>query len=843
MKNFFSLLLLLDHSNVASSWQPLGSTISSEQPDFASFGSVVDLSEDGRRVVVGAPASSNDDGAVLLYELNESATLWNLLATLPGASGEGLGDYLSLSPDGLMVAVRRHHITPNVVQVYQVSHNSTTFLPVGSDVSSCEANGDAVTLGQATYRPRYGGEYWLLVSCETYDNDRGMVQAYELYDGKKTEWKPYLDPLQGTNTGDHFGSVTAFVEAPAPWFASGRVFRVAVSSPNFGNDRGLVQVFNADEDAGWSQLGNDLVGTQAGETFGASMDMSATEQPYLVVGSPNKRLDGELNPRGVVHLFHWRSLAFGAPSSWQVVGTPLEGITDRDLLGHAVAISWDGGRVAVTSMTHDKMRGYVRVYDRDTYDSLKIVDGPFFGKEQFDEWGASVALNRQGSVVVSGSGVVGDVQALIDDSPFCQVPVLADDNGEESSTAVDIFLDRATCRSNGVTLVSEPEVCSQTFVFMNGESVPCLWKSRSLLATANPTPWPSAAPPMEEPSVAPITEESTDPTRDKSFPPSHSPEPTSKPTDDTLTAVPTATTHPSSGPTSTAMAPSDFLSGRPSDFSSKQPSTTPLASETLLPSSVSMESTTGPSYDLRNITSAPSMAPVGTDPTSVPAASTTSPTTTAKPAIDHSDSEKGAPSSMLTNAPSDPVQSGPREDGAPIRACRCDEHSSCTSRALPKGADLRICIAAISSGVKFDAIDEFSLEQEDLTISLVEDGTILAKNVVKDCSDDSCRFRTPVSSALFGEGRPAHLVASGTVVVANIRNLRTLRTSSRQLQRILQFNTIVSLELSVAKESTVEDEKPGGMPAFLLWLLLALLLLVVTILVCMCVRRRILKRG
>jgi hypothetical protein len=682
-----------------------------------------------------------------------------------------------------------------------------------------------------------------LVSCEAYDSGRGMVQAYELYDGKKTEWQPYLDPLQGTNTGDHFGSVTAFVEAPAPWFASGRVFRVAVSSPNFGDYRGMVQVFTADEDAGWSQLGDDLVGTQAGETFGASMDMSATEQPYLVVGSPNKRLNGELNPHGMVHLLHWRSLAFGAPSNWQVVGTPLKGITDRDLLGHAVAISWDGGRVAATSMTHDEKRGYVRVYDRDTYDSLKIVDGPFFGKEQFYEWGASVALNRQGSVVVSGSGVVGDVQAFIDDSPFCQVPVLAADNGEESSTAVDIFLDRATCRRNGVTLVSDPEVCSQTFVFMSGESVPCLWESSPLLATANPTPWPSAAPSMEEPSVAPLTEESTEPTSDESFPPAHSPKPTSNPTDDTLTAAPTATTHPSSGPTSTTMAPSDSPSGRPSELSSKQPSTIPLASETLLPSSVPTKSTTGPSYDLRNdITSAPSMAPVGSDPTSAPAASTTSPTMTAKPA-DHSDSKKGAPSSMLTNAPSDPVHSGPREDGALIRACRCDEHNSCTSRALPEGANLRICIAAISSGVKFVAIDEFTLEQEDLTISLVEDGTILAKNVVKDCSDDSCRFRTPVSSALLGEDRPAHLVASGTVVVANIRNLRTLQPSSRQLQRTLQFNTIVSLELIVAKESTVEDGKPGGMSAFLLWLLLTLLLLVVIILVCICVRRRILKRG
>lgn len=104
------------------SWQKLGSTITSGQAEaeLSSFGSVVDISHNGRRMAVGSPEYAGGDGSVFVYELDESATSWNLFATIPGVSGEGLGDFLSLSPDGLFIAVRLYHVTPNLVQVYQV---------------------------------------------------------------------------------------------------------------------------------------------------------------------------------------------------------------------------------------------------------------------------------------------------------------------------------------------------------------------------------------------------------------------------------------------------------------------------------------------------------------------------------------------------------------------------------------------------------------------------------------------------------------------------------------------------------------------------------------------------
>jgi hypothetical protein len=145
------------------------------------------------------------------------------------------------------------------------------------------------------------------------------------------------------------------------------------------------------------------VGDTAGETFGTSITISITEQPYLVIGSPNRVFEGEEQYRGAAQLFQWRSLSFGAPSAWYREGDILEGSAESDHFGTSVAISGDKGKLAVASRDHDRARGYVAVYDRDTYDSLAPKSSLLNGERQRDESGASVSINGPGSVVVSGA--------------------------------------------------------------------------------------------------------------------------------------------------------------------------------------------------------------------------------------------------------------------------------------------------------------------------------------------------------------------------------------------------------------------------------------------------------
>jgi hypothetical protein len=494
---FFSL-----SCSFVASWEPLGAAMLPR----GMSGSVVDMSEDGRRIAVGAP---DGDGSVLLYELDFSGNAWNLLVEIRGNPDEGFGDALSLSPDGLLVAVRRHHVTPNAVSVYQIFRSH--YHPIGPIVP-CPDNGTEVNLGQATLDHHLGSEYYLLVSCEDFEDRRGMVQAYKLDSGtgnRSVKWIPFLPTLTGASPGDRFGFALALVEAPSALVAPGNTLRIAISSPYRASKRGAVQVFAADNSTSWRKIGNDLVGNQVGELFGSALAMSSTTQPYLVIGSPMKRLESEFNPHGMVQLFHWRSSAPGEMSTWQPVGAPLVGLSDRDSFGHAVAMTRDGGRLAATSVKHDSNRGYVMVFERKASDSWRLVGSPKYGTTHGKELGASVSLNSVGSVVAAvplrGADVssgTATVYTWVDENPFCQVPETVA-YFDSNSSVLDAFLDRLTCR-DGLDLIDDDDSCVSSRVFRNGQWQPCEWESRSFILSANPSENPSSSSQIEAiPTIGP----------------------------------------------------------------------------------------------------------------------------------------------------------------------------------------------------------------------------------------------------------------------------------------------------------------------------------------------------
>lgn len=193
----------------AACWIPLAS---SNFPEGFFRGSVVDLSDDGRRLAVGSALSNSGDGSVSVYQLYATGSDWHLLVEIAGSSAEGLGNGIAISPDGLLVATRRHHVIPDAVQVFEVikSSDSTSFRyqPLGAVVHCPEdAGGTQIQLTQASLGPL--PEYFLLMSCEDFDRSRGLVQAYSLNRGPFSDptnavgvWEPYLPALTGANPGD-----------------------------------------------------------------------------------------------------------------------------------------------------------------------------------------------------------------------------------------------------------------------------------------------------------------------------------------------------------------------------------------------------------------------------------------------------------------------------------------------------------------------------------------------------------------------------------------------------------------------------------------------------------------
>jgi hypothetical protein len=819
MLRVLATFLLSISSSLAQGWEPFGPAILSGESSPSAFGSVVKLSHDGKRMAVGAPEHANGNGAVFLYEHSHSQDSWDVVATIPGLSDEGLGEFISISNDGLWVAIRRYHVSPNVVQVYQVT---TTVQQVGSDVS-CGSDGDSVTLGQASIHPASGNIYWLAVGCESHDVNRGLVQVFQLQDDKKdktSDWVPYLSPLLGSNQGDRFGSTTAFIESPSPFFSGGRAFRIAVSSPNYRNGSGLVQVYTASDETGWSRLGSPLVG-DAGELFGSSISLSATEQPYIVVGSPRKTLTGESGLRGMVQVFHWRSLTFGGSLAWHSIGTPLLGVAESDQFGHSVAITADGSRIAASSIEHDSQRGYVGVYDRDTYDSFALVSDLIYGREPRDVWGHSVALNRYGSTVVSGSvwggndQSVGNVRVFLDKSPFCMVPSNTVMNEESTS----VFVNRITCRL-GADLVLTEGSCSNTRIFQNGEYISCVWVTADTPVTETPSLSPSPSnTPSDMPSFYSPTVRGT-----STEAPSSMASPETSPPD-------VLNRKPSHAPgQQTSMHPSLLLSSIPSTAPNYAPSVSPT-----------IQDSGGPSEEPSGAhTSHPHLLP-STEPSILPAST---PSTLATSALFEQPTTRPSGMGSIESSTTMPTSSkifDETDEVYTLRVCPCDYSGRCTSQPLSNGSILGLCVRVDSTEIELLAVDVLQLEQQSVSLVVIENGETGVLGATSRCSGVSCEIQTPVSPEMFEEDRPGLLLATGRVT-ASLKTNRFLRAGAQlQLRQVLNFQATISLELIIAKESTVErdggDTNEGGLPPWLLWLLVALLVVTVAI-ICCCMMRR-----
>ena len=122
---------------------------------------------------------------------------------------------------------------------------------------------------------------------------------------------------------------------------------------------GHVRVFEFDG-ANWNQLGADIDGEAADDYSGFSVALSA-DGTRLAVGAPyNDGGSGSLS--GQARVFEYTGAA------WTQLGASIGGRAFLDLAGGSVALSADGGRLAVGERGHDgngNDSGDTRVFEYD----------------------------------------------------------------------------------------------------------------------------------------------------------------------------------------------------------------------------------------------------------------------------------------------------------------------------------------------------------------------------------------------------------------------------------------------------------------------------------------------
>ena len=189
--------------------------------------------------------------------------------------------------------------------------------------------------------------------------------------------------------------------------------RYAVGAPYHGRNGpaiseslpGLVRVFEWDG-SNWNQLGADFDG-QESEVLGWSVSLSS-DGNRLAFGLPGGGTDGT----GEVQVYEWNG------ASWDQLGPGIEGEVAADFSGFSVSMSSDGNIIAVSSISNDGANpnsnsGHVRLYQwSDVTSSWDQLGSDIDGQVDQAQFGFSISLSSDGTTVAVGApqhdGINGD---------------------------------------------------------------------------------------------------------------------------------------------------------------------------------------------------------------------------------------------------------------------------------------------------------------------------------------------------------------------------------------------------------------------------------------------------
>jgi hypothetical protein len=347
------------------------------------FGFAVALSGDGSRVVIGTRSNDGngaDSGQARVYEW--AGGKWVQLGVdLDGEAAEDTFGYaVDISSDGSRIAVgsRDNDGDPKLgfnhaghVRVFDYAGGAWT--QVGADIDGV-ATGDqhGATLGLSADGTR------LVVGAPSANSDDGTAYVYDLIG---STWTPVGDVL----SGDHeFGGAVDISDDGT---------RIAVSSKDPIGDGfpGKVAVYELSGTT-WTQVGGDMLGEADIDTFGQAVSLSA-DGTTIAIGAPDN--DGGGNDSGHVRVFGYSS------GAWTQIGADLDGVEEVDF-GWSVSLSNDGASLVAGG---PGAGGIARLYTLSA-DTWTEQTKPGFGTG--DETGTAVAISGDGGTVAVSAALTDE---------------------------------------------------------------------------------------------------------------------------------------------------------------------------------------------------------------------------------------------------------------------------------------------------------------------------------------------------------------------------------------------------------------------------------------------------
>lgn len=370
------------------------------------LGNSISMSDDGSVVAIGAysasPGGTSNAGQVLIYE-NQSDS-WVQIGVINGeVAEEWSGKSVSLNSDGTVVAIGGYYYNGSgtqigIVRVYDYN------APDWDKVAEFTGDSDYDWFGWSVSLNSAGTVMAVGAPADDANSDiNGYVRIFEKVGGTWT----FDSDITGVAVDDKCGQSVGLDD-------SGTI--VAIGS-NLNDDSGInaghVRVF--ENIAGtWTQIGSAIVGENASDESGHSVSLNS-DGTIVAVGAYLN--DGNGNNSGQVRVFE------NISDVWTQIGADIDGeaIGDRTAR-YGVSLNSDGTKVAIGAEYHDGAagadQGEVRIFENQS-GSWVQVGSNIYGEAADDRFGVSVAISSDGSVVAAG-GYFNDVEGTLPNAGHVQ---------------------------------------------------------------------------------------------------------------------------------------------------------------------------------------------------------------------------------------------------------------------------------------------------------------------------------------------------------------------------------------------------------------------------------------
>jgi hypothetical protein len=313
------------------------------------FGRYVSLSADGLILAVGAPfndGNGTSSGHVRIFEYNSTTSLWDQVgADIDGeAAGDEQGTSVCLSADGTIVAMGAYKnddggTDRGHTRIYK--YNGTSWNQIGVDIDG-EADNDRS--GYSVSLNANG----TLVAIGAYLNDGGGTSSghTRIYQNVSDNWIQVGEDIDGI-AGDESGVSVSLSD-------DGLI--VAVGAYKHLSAKGCTRIYK--NIAGtWTQLGANIDGEIAGDQSGKFVSLNSTGS-MVAIGDPlsNGKAPG-FTYAGQTRVF------YNNAGTWTQLGQDIEGESVTAYCGYGLGINDDGTKLAVGYYGVLTETGKVSVFD------------------------------------------------------------------------------------------------------------------------------------------------------------------------------------------------------------------------------------------------------------------------------------------------------------------------------------------------------------------------------------------------------------------------------------------------------------------------------------------------